>query len=200
MHDVLQQCVQNFKLAPRHISLWDRLWYLRIAKPFWLSKDPTDKLAVHFEHINQLLSDGVVVWAYLIQANSMLFEKGPWDLPGEVVYCIEDTRRADPLKLQQVARKLGQLKGTQPNTPDLSRIAEYLTDELIRVFGLPVPESISPDLKCRISTTYFVRKHLPLRKLCNPLIPFLVHPTNPFVATSLPARYWPPELTKWWTS
>lgn len=174
--------------------------YLRIAKPIWLSRNPNDKLAVHFKHINQLLTDGVVVWAYLIQANSMLFEAGPWDLPGEVVYSLEDVQRATPQSLQRVARQLGSLKGTQPNTPDLSRIAEYLTDELIRVFGLPVPDSISPGIKCRISTTYFVRKHLPQKRLCNPLLPFLVHPTNPYIATSLPARYWPKDFLKAWAT
>lgn len=200
MQDVLQQCVENFRAPSRRFSWWDRMTYLRIAKPIWLSRNPNDKLAVHFKHINQLLTDGVVVWAYLIQANSMLFEAGPWDLPGEVVYSLEDAQRATPQSLQRVARQLGSLKGTRPKTPDLFRIAEYLTDELIRVFGLPVPDSVSPDIKCRISTTYFVRKHLPQKRLCNPLLPFLVHPTNPHIATSLPARYWPKDFLKAWAT
>ena len=198
MQDLLRKCRENFSEPPRSLSWWDRMWYLRISKPAWLHALPEDKLTFHFENIRKLFSEGVVVWGYIIQANGFLMQRGRWNLPGEVVYSVEDALRTTPEDLRDVSYKLGRLKGNQPSSPDLQRIAEYLTDERIRVFGLPVPASISPNLNCRISTTFFVRKHLPQRRLCSPLLPLLVHPRDPFVVTTLPQRYWPPELVEWW--
>ena len=200
MQDLLLECIANFSLPPRKIRLWDRLWYLRIPHPYFVIANKEEKLNVHFQNLKELFRDGIVVWGYIIQANQHLFTAGSRDLPGEVVYSLDEKVTIDPIALSKIAWSIGRLKGTQPTQPNLQRIAEYLTDEYIRVFGLPVPESISPDFPCRISTTYFVRKHLPLRKLCKPLLPMIVHPRNPFIATSLPARYWPKELLQWWQS
>jgi hypothetical protein len=116
------------------------------------------------------------------------------------VYSLFDPMSFDPVHLIKVAKRLSSLKGTQPTHPELLRIADYLTDEMIRVFGLEVPRTLSPELPCKISTTYFVRKHLPKRRLCHPLIPMVVNPVAPFVALPLPSRYWPTSFIEWWTS
>lgn len=200
MHDVLRRCIHNFGEPPRAVSLWDRLSYFRVPKPDWLWLNPTDKLVIHFKNLNTLFSEGIVVWGHIIQANSLMFEDGPQDCPGELVYSIDDPDRVDPEYLQGVARQLFRLKGTEPEDPDLQPIANYLTDEMIRVFGLPVPSSISPSIRCRISTTYFVRKHLPKRRLCSSLLPVVVNRRDPHTATVLPERYWPPELVEWWSN
>ncbi|HEX5445823.1 MAG TPA: hypothetical protein VFW87_18495 [Pirellulales bacterium] len=96
--------------------------------------------------------------------------------------------------------QLYSLKGSAPEDPELAPIATYLTDEMIRVFGLPVPKTISPNLPCRIFTTFFVRKHLPLRRLCTPLLPIVANPSEPYVAMPLPARFWPQPLVDGWST
>jgi hypothetical protein len=199
MHDVLRKCIDNFGEPPRAMSLWNRLTYCRVPKPDWLRSHPTDKLRTHFENLKTLFSEGVVVWGHIIQANSLMFEKGPYDCPGELVYSIEDSNRVEPEYLERVAKKLFSLKGTKPDDPELQPIADYLTDERIRVFGLPVPSSISPSIRCVISTTYFVRKHLPERRLCAALLPLVVNRQEPYTATVLPERYWPLEFVEWWS-
>ncbi|HVX15999.1 MAG TPA: hypothetical protein VHC22_32745 [Pirellulales bacterium] len=200
MPNPIYECIENFRPAPRHHSLWDWITYFRIPRPVWLRENPTDGLATLFQNLHTLFTEGIVVWGHIIQANSQLFQSGVHDCPGELVYSLDDVRRVDPDRLGQVAHQLYSLKGTQPEDPELAPIAHYLTDQLIRVFGLPVPRSISPNLRCHISTTYFVRKHLPRRRLCNSLLPIVVNPREPHVAMPLPARYWPQPLIDWWST
>jgi hypothetical protein len=154
----------------------------------------------HFKNLDALFSKGIVVWGHIIQANSMMWEDGPHNCPGELVYSFDDIDRVDPDYLREVAAELYGLKGTAPSEPDLQPIANYLTDEYVRVFGLPVPASISPSIRCTISTTFFVRKHLPKRRLCASLLPIVVNRQEPHIATVLPERYWPPELIEWWAN
>ena len=70
---------------------------------------------------------------------------------------------------------------------------------MTRVFGLKVPSTISPDFRCRLSTTFFVRKHLPKGKLCSPVLPLIVNKRQPYLVMPLPSRYWPKRFVDWWS-
>jgi hypothetical protein len=199
MSDALHACIDNFRPAPRHQSLWDRLTYFRIPRPRWLRENPSDRLTTLFQNLHTLFAEGTVVWGHIVQANTLLFQDGVHDCPGELVYSLADAERVDPEQLREVAYELYSLKGTEPQDSDRASIAEYLTNERIRVFGLPVPKTISPQLPCRISTTFFVRKHLPLRRLCKQVLPIVVNPQEPYVAMPFPARYWPQSFIDSWS-
>jgi len=157
--------------------------------------NPSDELTTHFESVANTLKNGRVTWGYIVQANMLMFKKGSDNCPGEMVYSLVDSNPSD---LQRIAGNLFSLKGTRPNDPELLPIAEYLTDEYIRVYGLNVPNVISQSLPCKISTTYFVRKHLPGGRIYKPLMPLVVNPDLPSVVTPLPGKYWPDELIDWW--
>ena len=194
----LSGCIENFGEAPRRFCLRDRLGYLRLPKPLWLCLDPFDELRTLFRNHRTLLADGKVVWGYIVQANYLLHEEGNDNCPGEIVYSLDEGNGVDHIYLGQLASELFALKGTRPSDPELLRIAEYLTDEEIRVFGLSVPSSISV-AHCQLSTTLFVRKHLPKRHLRAPLLPVVVNPKEPYVVMPLPERYWPEDLVEWWS-
>ena len=198
MIDPLDVCIHNFGPPPRRFGWRDRVTHLRVPKPAWLRASRGDKLNTLYDHLDELWRDGVVVWGHVVQANQLMFEEGRANCPGEVLFSTADHDRVDPDELGRIAHDLFALKGTKPTDPDLSPIADYLTDEMVRVFGLPVPRSVSGPLPCRISTTMFVRKHLPGRRLCGPLLPVVVHPRRPHVALPLPAQFWPVELAAWW--
>ncbi len=200
IQDPIGDCNRRFGHAPRALSFWDRWTYLRLDRPAWLWKYPRDKMHTLFRHAGTVLREGQIVWGCVIQANYLIWKDGDINTGGEVVYSLAHPSRVPPAELQRVAAELANLKGTVPQRPDLAEIANYLTDELIRVFGLEVPRSISPTLPCRIPTTMFFRKHLPQRRLCKPMLPVLVNPREPYVVVPLPARYWPPELIGWWAS
>ena len=181
---------QNLWNLPSKLSLWDKMIYLRLRRPNWANHDGGDDLKVLYDHLESLLANGIVVWGHIIQVNEDLFESGSEDLPGEVVYSIDDSQVATPIELGDVAHNLYRLKGTVPEDPKLYSIANYLTNEYIRVFGLQVPSIVSPSLRCRISTTMFIRKHLPRRRVSFAALPIIVNPTEPNIVLPLPFKYW----------
>lgn len=171
---------------------------MKLAKPDWLKHYPDDKLNQIFESENRIFQEGTVVWGHVIQANAAMFEDGDEDYPGELLFSLEDPRKVDCRELKNLASKIFSLKGATPDHPELAHIADYLTDELIRVFGLEVPRVLSPSLKCHISTTLFLRKHLPNGRLSSSLMPIVVSKSQPMIALPLPERFWPESLKEQW--
>lgn len=194
----LKRCRDNFGEKPRRFTWWDRFNYLKVAKPAWMRQNPEDKLNPLIDSVPQLFQQGTVVWGQVIQANAALFSDGPDNCPGEVVYSLADASKFGLEELVDVARQIADLKGTEPDSPDLAEIAHYLTDEYIRVHGLKVPKAVSQRLPCRISTTYFVRKHLPHNKLLGGILPIVVNPKPPHYAIPLPSKYWSSDLILNW--
>ncbi|MCC9602282.1 hypothetical protein LOC67_17140 [Stieleria sp. JC731] len=199
MNDQLELCRSNFFGRASIKKVWDKFTYLRVPKPDWLGEDPSDRLSVLFDNLEMLYADGTIVWGRIIQANGLLFESGEDNCPGEVVYSLTDRADNEPECLTDIAGRLYQLKGTTPADSELLNIARYLSDEHVRVFGLPVPHSVNASLRCKISTTYFYRKHLPGGRLCTMLLPIVVSRNSPHFAMPLPQKYWPKELVAWWT-
>ena len=194
----LRACAQNLDLA----SASGRINSVRLRRPFWMYVHRRDKLGVLFGQYRELLLRGIVRWGFVIQANEVLFAPGRQDAPGEVVFATDDASAGctvDPIGLEEVAIAIASLKGTVHADDELDAIADHLTKETVRAIGMPVPPSLSPSLHCRISTTYFVRDHLPGRQLLNPLLPLIVMPEDPLIVLPLPARFWPRELTRWWS-
>lgn len=166
--------------------------YLSMPSPSWLARDPL-KAAV--DTYPKLWIGGKIVWASLIQANGTLFSVGDNTSPGEVVY--DPVGTLDHTELRKIARKLGALKGTKPSDPVALAIANHLTAETTRAFGLPVPESISSK-SLRVATVLFHREHLPNKRLTLNYFPLLIHPAYPGIAMVLPSRWWPQELIDRW--
>lgn len=193
---MLNECKQRFGKAPRKFNRQQKR-HLKVT--FGLLTrllSSSDKLCQPLSAQTSLFRDGVIVWGHLIQANSQLFQPGDRDLPGEMVYSLRSPN-ISPDDLAQVASQLGALKGTQPSSPSLAPIANYLTDEYIRVFGLSVPQSVSAN-PCLISTVYFVRHHLPDTMLSDNVLPLVVMPRQPHFAFVLPALFWPEMLLRHW--
>jgi len=166
---------------------------LQIPMPAWMEKDA---LRQSFDLYPRLWGDGKVVWGMLVQANGALFEDGTFNAPGEVVY--DPSGRADIDALGYASHQIGQLKHTQPANPALRAIADYLTNEMVRVRGMRVPPSISA-YPLLISTVFFCREHLPNHKLEGGHFPLLINERYPGVVMVLPSRWWPDELVDEWS-
>ena len=194
------ECARNLGPSPRWISLWDRLTYWRVDTPKWLKEFPDDATNIFFYNLGKLRRNGVVVWGHIIQANSALFKPGDFDSGAEVVYSLDLSYSVAPAELAAIASALFSLKHTEPPDPELAWFARYLTNELIRIYGRPVPASISPRRRCLVSTTYLPRKHFPGPDHClkQSFLPILVNPKPPHVAMVLPSRYWPESMLDWW--
>lgn len=183
---------------PRNIGLWNWFTYVKIRRPTWLYEFPDDQIQVLLDHQDVLFQEGVIVWGKLLQANRQLFGHGPNDHPGDLLFSPNPGGYTSVEDLDPIAQRVKQLKGTSPSDPELKTIADHLTDERVRVYGLRVPASISPRIPCMISTTYFARKHLPGGKLSSGFFPVIVLPRPPHVALPVPSKYWPQELINCW--
>lgn len=192
----LFQTREIFGPPPRRFGFWRYFFGIWIRIPPWLPI--TDKLFHFWLHQRRLVNEGDIVWGHLVQANTYLFTWGLNSLPGEVVFCTEPDRYVSPSELAAVARKAFRLKGTTNNSPGEQAIADHLTDELARVFGLPVPESLSPDFPCAVSTICFDRWQLPKGRIVRPFFPILVSRTEPKVAMVVPCRFWANDFRDIW--
>lgn len=200
--DLLAECRSRIGTAPRRFTLLARLFYLRTPHPWWMWLKPDD-LETFFRNRGRLLRDGVVVWAHIVQANSLMFSGEPGtgrglNCPGEVVYCADPRSDISPAELRPIARALFALKGAAQTEEAHQFIADYLANERMRVFGLPVPAAISGDYPCRISTVFFNRRHIPGGFLRKSYFPLLLSTSAPNVAMVLPERYWPPLFAARW--
>jgi hypothetical protein len=189
----IEEVSRHLGSAPRRFGFIDRLTYLRPDRPRWAKRDP---LARFFERFGSVLERGRVTWGHIIQVNEQLFSKGPRDHPGEVLYSSEPSQNASPGLLEPIASACFALKNTTPIDADQCPIADYLTDQKIRVFGLDVPKTLSGHTTCKISTVMFIRNHLPNGIVSLPFFPIVF--TDDGVAAVVPSRYWSKSFQQAW--
>ncbi|MBT3201534.1 MAG: hypothetical protein HN350_16655 [Phycisphaerales bacterium] len=197
MDELLEIARENFGAPGQRSFSWlDKLFYLNIKKPFWCTQG--DDLFAMFREKWQVLNDGIVVWAHIVQANTLLFERGMANCPASVIFTPTPDSVVDPDELGPIARSLFELKNTSPDAPKLAEFADNLTDEMVRTFGLPVPEQISAIPNLFEATTFVTRKHLPNRILSASFFPLVVRSSPPYYNFPLPSRYWPKPLIAFW--
>lgn len=188
--DLIDELNKKLGQIPRQFSFLDNLIYLKISKPEHTNKDLDQKLDVLFDNYKDLFENGLIVWGKVVQVNEDLFEKGDENYLGEIVYSFDESINKDPSYLVKVAEELYDLKDSNPKNRSLATIANDLNNDNTCVFGELVPSLISSEYTCRVSTTYFVRKHLHESYLQNGLIPIFVSPGKPYLAMPVPSKYW----------
>lgn len=174
--------------------------YVDVPMPGWAQDD---RLRGMFTPIPDLLREGRVVWAHLVQANKALFECGPEGHPGDVIY--DPAGRLGPAALGEVAHRLfglraqiDELRTASPPQPEMLALAEHFENEMTRAVALPVPQQLSP-AGLLISSLYFERKHLPTGLLTLPFFPLLISDREPGAVMVLPSRWWPQAVLARWT-
>jgi hypothetical protein len=195
LNNWLKVCQKNFGAVPRSPGWLERSGYLSIPTPSWAKNDG---LQTFFKGQDRLISQGKLVWGNIIQANTLLFSPGQAYCPADVVFPTLLTCDFNPETLREIANKIFKLKGTSPSDPELLEIANHMTDECDRAFGLSVPSDLCLDIPCEISTIFVNRKHLPNGYLSRLLIPLIVSPEAPKTAMILPSRYWSSDMVDWW--
>ncbi|WP_374337995.1 hypothetical protein [Leeia sp.] len=175
---------------------WLRL--LRFAsapQPGWMeSRDPLFKV---WEEQRLLVQRGRVVWGALVQANSQLFQWGDMDCPAQLVYSPEPSFDAAPQRLRAVGQAIFDLKHTRPDSPELQVLADSVTQELERSFGLLLPASLGATEDMATSSFMVYRQHLPDGFLRGGVFPILTAPGTRSVMI-LPYAYWGPDMLQLW--
>lgn len=178
----------------------NRLRNIHIRRPSWLKGQ--NALSAVYQEKEQLLQEGRVVYAYVIQANTMLFSAfPPIDCPASIVYSTDAFVQENPGILKVLAEKIYSYKNV-----DLDLVPEAWR-ELARI---TTDESDYADFRFTICLEgrnidiHFLpvmvhRKLLPKKKLCGRLLPVITDYECRSVLI-LPRRYWSKEFIKAWVS
>jgi heat shock protein HtpX len=185
---------------PRKIGRLDWRLYHKITMPFWDWEEDADEIGRVIENWERIHKEGEVRWASLIQANGLLFGENHLSLPGDVVVWCDETVAFDQVFIESVAGQLVALKGRsgELEDPSAQRYAKMLEEETVRVFGLPVPESIAQGIDLRIFTVFFQILHMPEGVLADSSFP-VFHLAEPETVAMVPYEYWPKGMQKEWT-
>jgi hypothetical protein len=199
MANLIEACDWLLGPAPRRFGFWERRRLCAVRKPWWLRFRRDDLLHRQYADMPRLLREGFLTWGRIIHSNNALADEGREDCPAEVLYSMLPLRQVDVDILDATGSRLFDLKGTQPSDPDTRALAEHLTAEVTRRFGLRVPRELSDGMPCRCSSLMVFRRHLPLGILVDNIVPLLVPPEEPYCVMILPSRFWPEPFVEHWT-
>lgn len=194
----LEECRKRFAKAHKVLGMRRRLPE-HLEKPAWLLKSPSDRISQLFDASPAVFEEGVVTWGSVVQANSLLFKAGPSSCPADIVHPTSVESNVDPEQLREVAILLFNLKETKPDDPAQAEIAEHLTNEKTRLFAIEVPKGLNRGVSTGLNTTFFTRAYMPNAILRKTMTPIIVLQGRPMFALPLPARFWSPNLLKWWS-
>lgn len=172
---------------------------IKLNRPQWL--DATDPMSEIYENKSLLLQKGEIIYARIVQANSILFRSfPPFDCPAHIVYSTAPHTMDQPDLLEKIAWGIYSYKGQDiDSVPDEWKdLARVITDEYDRSdfsFSLNVNDKSA---EYRMIPTMIYRKLLPKRKLCGSLLPVLAMPESKQVLI-VPKQYWTKAFTKAWT-
>lgn len=166
---------------------------MSIPRPPWMSQVKDDGLEELFRRQGLLLKEGKIMWAAVIQANTLLFEPGNDDCPGCFVYSPDTYFDSRPQELRSIGHKIFSFKETNPSDPKLKEVARRVTDEAAYTMGFTLPKVFS-DKEIRWVTTIVCRKHIPDGVLSSGFYPILIHPSTRAVMI-VPCQLWPAGLS-----
>ena len=125
LYKELLQMRENYKCNP--------LNDIKLRRPEWLdSEDPMSEI---YENKSLLLQKGEVIYAHIVQANTILFKRFPsFDCPAQIVYSLDPYFMEQPDVLQDIAWGIYSYKGQDLNSvPDeWKETARVITDEYDR--------------------------------------------------------------------
>lgn len=170
--------------------------YLHIVPPQWALRDAEMRIAYDRQDI--IRRDGQVVWATIVQANKLLFARGPFDHPASMIFSEDPYYDDHPEELREMARDLFLVKGTDQADAESAAFARMLTSELIRAPMLRVPSRFTGGRRVFHSSMMLPRKHLPKGVLGGWLMPVWIDPARNGALLLVPAAYWPASLFAAW--
>ncbi len=186
----LLQMRKNYKTNP--------LDDIKLSRPNWLnSEDPISEI---YEKKSALLQQGEIIYANIVQANTILFRTfPPLNCPAQILYSVDSYFVENPKSLYDIACGIYSFKGQEPESVpnDWKEVARVITDEYDRTdftFSLRLDEK---SVEYHMIPTMIYRKLLPKGKLCGNLLPVLTIPESKQVLI-LPKQYWTKNFTKAW--
>lgn len=190
LYDELKEMQSRYERKP--------LRYIYLKRPEWLRA--SDPMSLFFSEKKALLKNGSVCYAYVVQANTILFNWLPHtDHPAHIVYSTDPYIEEHPDILEETAHAIYQYKDVPLDlVPEKWReLARVVTDERDRSGFTLSTERDGHTASIRFLPTMIFRKLLPRRKLIGSLLPIITSPDCNSVMV-LPKRYWTKEFMSAW--
>lgn len=156
--------------------------YLETPDELYLLYDPFTQ--------RRFYTEGKVAAGALVQANTLLFEKGDESCPANYIYSTDPYYLEYPGDLLELARALFTTKGEQGYHPSIQRLADLLEDEMERIFAYKLPRNITEGRDVYFTIVMVDRDHLPNGLIEVPVSPMLVLENERPDAVLLPYWYW----------
>lgn len=139
--------------------------------------------------------EGTVALGALVQANTLLFERGKDNCPANYIYTTDPFFAEHPEELEKLANQLYDLKGEEGCRPSLQVLADLLEDEEERIFAYKLPRDFTNHREVFFTTVFVDRSHLPEKKISGSFLPLLILKNHQPDAVILPHWYWKEEGT-----
>lgn len=198
MKDMIENTRLKYTEKRKSFGFFDKQ-YNKLTPPAWMKQVKDTRFQSQYRDQEMLLSRGEVVFAHLIQANSLLFQPGDSDAPAAIVFSSDHYYDDHVDELLIIGHAMFDLKGKTQDDPELKRFAKAITDEVSALFNVKLPEKLTNGRKVYYSTIIIHRKHLPVKYLKTRWFPVLIHPETTEACMILPSKYWAPNLVEYWS-
>ena len=172
-----------------------------LPKPLWIRLHKKDGLNIVYRDKDTVFQNGEVYYAYIVQANEMLFQKGSnLNLPANVLYSTHPIAEKYPEFLMDIGSEIFRYKGMSGNeVPELLReMVRIITDELDRSsvdFTISIPDPDDPEkviegIDVHFCSVIVFYKDIPNGFLQGSHLPIIAAPTISPAVLVLPKDYW----------
>lgn len=167
--------------------------------PAWMR--PEDGLYTVYEDKEQLIREGQIYYAYVVQANVALFSFFPHaDLPANIIYSTEEVIAKDPMLMRRMGQYLFHFKNEQEHSDsEYKEILDVIRDERDRSsfrFKPFCADELGEEMY--FTSIMVFRKHLPRRVLRGGIVPVIAAPEKCGSVIILPKQYWTKAFKKAW--
>ena len=170
------------------------------SPPKWLDK--SDGLISVYEQKDILSTKGRVYYAYVIQANTSLFDRNAANIaPASIIYNLSKTSEINPNSLRPFGKYLYMCKEKPAEEiyDWLSRAVEILKDGTDRsVLEIKASETEHFDMDMKFLPVIVFASHLPAYSLCGNIIPIVAAPEYCDSAAVLHSAYWSKDFKTAW--
>lgn len=194
---LLFDCRSIFGAPPRKFGLMDKR-YNRMSLPFLMRFVGGKTLKPIYDDRESLLSNGIVVWGYVVQANTLLYEPGDLNSAGQIIFSLDPIFEGRVDVLGGIAQNILALMEADPPPKELVSFYNALHVENIAVFNRSVPKKMCYGKNVYLTTFMLHRKHLPVNYIKHNWFPLLVNPKYTRACLVMPSRYWSTTLINYW--
>jgi|GEM_PF-722603 len=142
-----------------------------------------------------LYINGQVVYASLVQANSILFKKHPAiNCPAAIVFSYDEYYKHHPRELHKISNLLFSYKDKTNIHNDIKEITDAITDEYKKLHNVPIPTYLTEGRQLYYTTIMVYRCHLPKGYIVSSLFPIVSDFNKPKETYILPRQFWTKPL------